>query len=474
MPKTSISGRRPREAEQARADGLRGPVPLAVERLRRVASIRDLTLRRRAERSELELRMEHAAREAAESAARRAEFLAEASRILSSSFDYDTTLARFARLAVPFLGDFCVIDVVDRDDTRRVATAHADPEKEALVKRLERFPPHLSRPSNPILRALRTRKTVLAGPEELLPAGITIDAEHRAVLERLDPRSGVFAPMYGQDGLVGVVSFLSGGRERAYGTDEIALAEDLANRAALAIGNARLFHQAQQATRARDDVLAVVAHDLRNPLSVVRNAAEMMLELVADDGLRRYPEMIRRSADTMNRMIEDLLEVARLDSRRLTLDLAEWRAAALVGEAISMLRPLAEARGIDLSVDPLPEAWRVRADSARVLQVFSNLLGNAIKFTPSGGRISLSFGETEAEVRFAIADSGPGIPPEKLPHVFGRFWQADASDGRGLGLGLAIAKSLVEAHGGRIWIESRAGEGTTVYFTLPKPMPPVA
>jgi signal transduction histidine kinase len=397
-----------------------------------------------------------------------ARFLAEESRILLSSFDYDTTLARVARLAVPLLGEICVIDVRDGDDIRRVATAHAERESEPLTRALARFPPGLSSPRNPIRRVLETGRTVVAGPSDLVSADVAIDPEHRLILEKLAARVGVFAPMHGSAGTLGVVSFLSTDPARVYRRDEIALAENLASAARLAIGNAQLFHEAQRAARARDEILSVVAHDLRNPLGVVRTAAALILDMDPDERIRPLLAMIRRSTLTMERLIEDLLEVTRMESRGLSLALADRDAGALVREAAEMLHSLADASGIELRVEIGAEGM-VRADGTRVLQVFSNLVGNAIKFTPRGGRVTMSANDAGPEIRFAIADTGPGIPPEQLPHVFGRFWQADTSDRRGLGLGLAIAKSLVEAHHGHIWLESTPGSGTTVSFTLPKP-----
>jgi signal transduction histidine kinase len=423
--------------------------------------------RRTAAKTREKLAREHEAREAAEALEVRARFLAEATRILLSSFDYDTTLARFARLAVPLLGDFCVIDVRDGDDVQRVATAHADPARESLIRNLARFPPTVSAAANPIRRVLASGHTVVAGPSELVPGSIAIDPEHRALLERLAPRAGVFAPILGPTGTLGVVSFLATD-DRVYRPDDIALAEDLANRAALAIGNAQLFHQAQQATRARDEILSVVAHDLRNPMGVVRNATELILDMGPDERIRPLLAMIRRSTETMDRLIGDLLEVTRMESRGLSLALTDREVGSLVSEAVEMLRSLADAAGIELRVEIGAEGL-VRVDGIRILQVFSNLVGNAIKFTPRGGSVTISASDAGAEFRFAIADTGPGIPPEQLPHVFGRFWQADTSDRRGLGLGLAIAKGLVEAHGGHIWLESTPGAGTTVSFTLPKP-----
>ena len=166
-------------------------------------------------------------------------------------------------------------------------------------------------------------------------------------------------------------------------------------------------------------------------------------------------------------MIQDLLDVQRLDAGRLTVDTRSESVAEMIGDTVDLLRPLAEQSGITLDVEVLPGIPRVRADAARIQQVLSNLVGNAVKFTPRRGRILVHCHRVQHEVRIAVIDSGPGIPPDQLPHVFGRFWQAMAGDKRGIGLGLAIAKGLVEAHGGRIWVESAPGKGSTFVFTLP-------
>ncbi|HUF49340.1 MAG TPA: GAF domain-containing sensor histidine kinase [Longimicrobiales bacterium] len=403
----------------------------------------------------------------AKAAERRAEFLAEASRILISSFDTDTTLARFARLAVPLLGDYCVIDVFDGNEIRRVATAHADAAKEPLVKALEQFPPRSA--ANPIMRAYRSERTVLVGPSELALATIPVHGEHRRLLEQLAPRFGIFAPMSGRDGVMGVVSFVSCAAARPYGPEEVALAEDLAHRLALGIGNARLFHAALRATEERDQILAVVAHDLRNPLGAISGAAEMLQEYETPAAMRNMLDIIVRCAERMDQLIQDLLNVSRNRGGRLTLERSAISAKALLDETVLMLRPLADARGIELQAHRPIEDITLHADTARLLQVLSNLVGNAIKFTMEGGRVDINCTSEHGAVRFDVVDTGPGIARDQLPHVFGRFWQADSADRRGAGLGLSIARDIVTAHGGRIWVESELGRGSTFSFTVPQP-----
>lgn len=230
---------------------------------------------------------------------------------------------------------------------------------------------------------------------------------------------------------------------------------------------ARMYDDAREAAEAREEVLKIVSHDLRNPLSTIGMAAEMILESNDGAAQARGVGIIRRTSDRMNRMVQDLLDVAKLETGRLAIEVENTDVATLVEEATETLGPLAEEKGLTLDVVLAPDIAGICVDRGRILQVLSNLVGNAIKFTPAGGRITLHVRPEGGTVRFAVLDTGPGIPPEQMQRIFGRFWQAKASDRRGLGLGLTIAKSIVEAHGGRIGADSQLGEGTEFWFTVP-------
>jgi signal transduction histidine kinase len=228
-----------------------------------------------------------------------------------------------------------------------------------------------------------------------------------------------------------------------------------------------MYHEAQLTIDAREQVLKIVSHDLRNPLHTISMSTSLMLEVPMDEAQRaKRLQMIKRAGERMTRMVQDLLDVAKFESGRLGIDKRSVEIAPLIGEAADMLRPLAVERSLRLDTSVVDDLPPVAADAGRVLQVFSNLIGNAIKFTPPGGRIVVRAEPVGGQARFAVSDTGPGIPAAQLPQVFGRFWQADVNDRRGIGLGLAIAKGIVEAHGGRIWVESEVGRGTTFYFTL--------
>jgi signal transduction histidine kinase len=216
----------------------------------------------------------------------------------------------------------------------------------------------------------------------------------------------------------------------------------------------------------RDDVLGIVAHDLRSPLNAIGLQA-MLLRRRGGPAMQEPAALIERSATYMDRLISDLLDVTRMEAGTLSLEQCPVPARELVDESIQAQRPIAAAAALELRIDlpnELPELW---ADRDRVLQIFENLIGNALKFTGRGGRVTVGATALDREVRFWVTDTGAGVAPEDVPHLFERFWQARRGRHRGVGLGLAIVKGLVEAHGGRIAVDSAPGRGSTFSFTLP-------
>jgi signal transduction histidine kinase len=233
-----------------------------------------------------------------------------------------------------------------------------------------------------------------------------------------------------------------------------------------------MYKDAEQTIDAREQVLRIVSHDLRNPLHTISMSASLLLELPLPlEQQSAYFRRIKRAGERMNRLIQDLLDVAKLEAGRVGIDARQIEIAPLMREAHEMLAPLATEKDIQLEEMVEESLPRIRADAGRVLQVLSNLVGNAIKFTPVGGRIVMRAEAVSEGICFSVSDTGQGIPQEQLAHIFGQFWQANPADRRGIGLGLTIAKGIVEAHGGRIWVESRVGEGTTFHFTLAETPP---
>lgn len=252
---------------------------------------------------------------------------------------------------------------------------------------------------------------------------------------------------------------------------DVEAAEDL-RRDAVEIDLERQVVRAQQAVRARDDLVAVVSHDLKNPLGVIQMQASLLEQLVS--AAEREPSRriragigrIRRSVDRMNALIHDLLDLAKVEAGRFVVQLQPEDPREMVEEALLLLRPLAQAKRIRLS-DEVHECPAICADRERIYQIFSNLVGNAIKFTPEGGSIVVGARRDGQDLLFTVADTGPGLDAEQLAHVFDRYWQARRSDHEGSGLGLFIAKGIAEAHGGRMWVEAPPTGGAHFKFTIP-------
>ena len=234
--------------------------------------------------------------------------------------------------------------------------------------------------------------------------------------------------------------------------------------AALAAENARLYEQAQHAVRAREQLLAIVSHDLRSPLGTIVMAADL---LATTDAPPRAVGSIQRAATRMLRLIEDLLDFASIESGRLTMRRQPLDPRSLIEETLASFEGVTQAKGQQLTAKGEPQLPQIYCDADRILQVFSNLIGNATKVVPEGGTITLQAQTRGHEVLFAVSDSGPGIGAQDLPRLFDRYWRSDEAEYRGTGLGLAIARGIVDAHGGRIWVESELGHGATFYFTIP-------
>jgi signal transduction histidine kinase len=287
-------------------------------------------------------------------------------------------------------------------------------------------------------------------------------------------RSGLSVPMIGRARVLGLITFFTFGDE-PFDEADVRFAEEIARRAALSIDNAILHHQARRAVQAREDLLAMVSHDLRSPLGSVRMASGLLKRDAARDEQKRVElaNRIERTTSVILHLIEDLLSASKIESGSFSVEPKREAVESLVGEAIDSFRDAAAAKSIALHATIDPAVSEVVCDRHRCLQVFSNLIGNALKFTPAEGTITLSAHSLGAEVQFAVCDSGPGIPEAEREHIFDRYWQASHSRRAGAGLGLFIVKGIVEAHGGRAWVESRGG-GACLCFTLPSALPSIA
>lgn len=437
-----------------RKDGEEFPAGGAISRLQvdgqkvLTVALRDLTEQKRAEHEQ--------------------RFLAEVGAILATTLDYEETLTKIAEVAVHSLADLCIVDLVEDDGAvRRLKVACRDPANAWLCEELKALPLDGSR--RYLLRSvLDTRcPLLLQRPSEAQLAAFARTEEQLQTLRAANIRSLLAVPLLARDQLLGALAFVSSTASRPFGPADVRLAEGLGQRAALSIENARLFREARRATQARDEVLGVVAHDLRNPLGSILVQTALLRRRTDGPGRLKAAEVIERATRRMSRLIQDLLDVTRIEAGRLSVAAERVSARQLVVDSFEAQRALAAAASLELGVDAAPELPDVWADRDRLLQVFENLIGNALKFTGRGGRVTIGAAPREREVLFWVTDTGRGITGDELPRLFDRFWQAGKAEKRGAGLGLSIVKGVVEAHGGRIWAESAPGAGSSFFFTIP-------
>ncbi|HEU4412925.1 MAG TPA: ATP-binding protein [Polyangiaceae bacterium] len=401
-------------------------------------------------------------------------FLAEVSAALATSLDYEQTFETAAHLSVPFLADACHLEVFGEGGAAPRA-AGADDEIGPGGSRHFALEPRWH-DARAVVR--KTGRPLLL-PDLQAPAtwGTTWGAARPRLPHATRLASLMVVPLRARGRLMGLLSLGSLESGRRYAAADLAFAEELAHRAALALDNARSYQAMQRAVRQRQDVLAVVSHDLRTPLGTVLMGATLLPDQCEDPdqgpARRRTLDMITRSVAQMDRLIKDLLDMSSIDAGHLALDRAPHSVDSLIEDTLETLRPLAARKSVQLEARASDEDVSLVCDRWRIVQVLSNLVGNAIKFTPEGGSIVLRTERVGRDVRFFVTDSGPGIDADRLPRVFERYWQANETATKGTGLGLYICKGIVEAHGGRIDVHSEVGRGTTFFFTLPL-VPPEA
>jgi signal transduction histidine kinase/PAS domain-containing protein len=428
------------------------------------------------EQSETAAREAEQARREAEVAASHSAFLTQAGRVLSASLDYETTLARVARLATPNLADFCIVDVLADDGSiRRVAAVHADPAGQPLLDELVRkFPPSIGSPQ-PAMRVIESRQPeLLVEVDPQVVAEHVLTSEHGALIQRLGVLSHLAVPLLLGERTLGAISLGYAGPRR-YSAADVPLAEALASTAATAIRNAQLYRdaelaraQAEAANRAKDEFLAMLGHELRNPLAPIVTALELTRER---EGPSRERSVIERQVEHMRRLVDDLLDVARIARGKLELDRRPLELADAVRDGLELARPLIDERRHRTQLELGAVGQYLLGDRMRVAQVVANLLTNAARYTEPGGLITLRIERRGDELALSVRDTGVGMSAELLPRVFELFAQAAQPTDRGLGglgLGLAIVKSFVELHGGRVYARSEGpGCGSEFEVILP-------
>jgi signal transduction histidine kinase/DNA-binding response OmpR family regulator len=424
-----------------------------------VYTVADITKRRRAEQS--------------------VRFLSEASAVLSASLDCKITLNNLAQLVVPAIADLCFFDVIGADERlERVAWQHGDPAHQQEFERVQTYvPPHTAQ-NHPLIAVLATGESCFVPhvTDEWLQA-VAFSSEHLEFMQGIQYRSLLMVPLIANDKTLGALTLaMTTSSGRYYNLADLALAEDLARRAALALTNARLYRESQETNRMKDEFLATLSHELRSPLNSMLGWAKLLNTRKFDEATtKRAIEIIERNARAQAQLVEDLLDVSRIIQGKFRLDVRPVTLLHVVESALEAVRPAADAKEIRLQAVLDPAAGSIAGDSNRLQQVFWNLLSNAIKFTPKGGRVHVRLERVNSHIEIIFADSGQGIEPEFVPYVFERFRQGDSSITRsfnGLGLGLAIVRHLVELHGGTVHVDS-LGKGQGATFTVKLPLIPI-
>jgi PAS domain S-box-containing protein len=417
-------------------------------------------------------------------------FIAEASRLLSASMDYEQTLKNLAHAAVPRLGDWCAVDVlVDPASTawppaiERLAVVHQDPEKIALGATLTaEYPQDWSRPAG-MPRVIREGVSEFypVVTDEMIVAGAR-DARHLRILRALQFSAIMIVPLVARGRVLGALTLCMTESGRRYAPEDLALAEDLARRAGVAVDNTRLLRDAERArreaeaaNRAKSDFLATMSHELRTPLNAIGGYAqllEMELRGPLTPEQREDLERIRRSQAHLLGLINAVLNFARLEAGRVTYELSDVHLEPLLREAVSLMEPQARAQGLTLAPVAAEGTLLAHADPEKVRQVVLNLLSNAVKFTPAGGTVSVSCALVGRDrVALRVTDTGIGIPAGQLARVFDPFVQVGrglTSAHEGAGLGLSISRDLARGMGGDLTAESAVGVGSTFTLVLPR------
>jgi signal transduction histidine kinase/DNA-binding response OmpR family regulator len=427
--------------------------------------------------------------EAEKAKVRSLSFLAEASHVLSASLDFEKTLKSIADLSVPFLADYCIVDIVEENGSlRQVAVTDIKPERKEWLKELrERYPMDPNSRFGPD-KVLRTGQTeIVTEINDYWLRSTARDKEHLELLKKMAFRSYMIVPLITRGRTIGLISLVSAESGRKYVQADLVLAEDLAGRAALAVDNARLYSESQKAAqleaearkesenanRLKDEFIATISHELKTPLQNIIGWSQMLKSGRLDEPSRYHAmEIIDRNAKAQSELINDLLDVSRIITGQLRLNISPVDLAQVIEAAVNSVQPAAQAKDIILSVSIDFAAGFVTGDANRLQQVVWNLLSNSIKFTPKGGRVEVRLERDGEWIKITVNDTGKGILPDFLPYVFDRFRQADGSITRtfgGLGLGLAIVKHLTELMNGTVLVSSE-GEGRGATFTLRFPV----
>jgi PAS domain S-box-containing protein len=407
-------------------------------------------------------------------ARRREEFLSEVTAALAASLDYERTLKTLADFAVPEIADWCAIDLLnDNDKIVRLAVSHVNPEKLKLAETVQERYADPDSPFGP-RSVIRTRKSALIPmiTDEMIVESAKGDAERLRIVRSLGLVSYMIAPIVAHDRPLGTLTLATAESGKRYNAADLRFAEEIAARAALAIESAQAYQEMESANRLKDEFLATLSHELRTPLNAVMGYARLLKAgAITAEKAHQALDVIDRNAASLAQIVEDVLDVSRIISGKTRLEVQPIDLNTLLHDALASVTPAIEAKGLRLQLLFDSRVGPVSGDPDRLQQVIWNLLSNATKFTPRGGRIQLRLERINSHVEVVVSDTGVGIPESFLPHIFERFRQAEGGTTRrhgGLGLGLAIARHLTEMHGGTIEAASDGeGKGSTFRVKLP-------
>jgi signal transduction histidine kinase len=443
-----------------------------------IASLRDITDRRAAEQQVLQLVRAQSARNAAEELARRLHYLLESTTTLATSLDQAAILSALPGICIPEIADWVVVYAVDEGGVvRRLEVAHRDSERAALLHEL-RDSSLDPRTRHPVLDALRTRKPFLASSfNEASLTSLALTERQAAITRELGVASLMVVPMLARDRAFGAIALVSSDPDRRFDHQDLALAQDIAARAALALDNARLYAEARTANQTKTDFLAIVSHDLRTPLNAIMGYAELLLMGIPEPVPDAAGERIRRvqgSAKHLLYLLDELLDFARLDSGKESVHMQNVELTEVAREVAVVMEPLVTRRGLRFDLALPAHSLPLHTDPDKLRQVLLNLVGNAVKYTERG-RIQLEVTEgADGHVIIRVADSGMGIAKQHLTQIFEPFWQVDETQRQregGTGLGLSVVQRLVRLLGGDVSVESELGQGSTFTVVLPRVQP---
>lgn len=400
-------------------------------------------------------------------------FLADTSVLLSENIDFDKRLVNMVNLCIPFLADYAILYISEKNRFIPKVSLHVE---KFRMKDLESLASSLFlKPEISPYRAGAITETMeplhIENVTEFFLQTITPGEDEFKMFYALNPKALLFVPLVARERIIGVFVLVMSSSERKFSEDDIKFIELVGYRMSLSIDNSNLYHEAQQAIREREDVLSIVSHDLRNPLSAIKSGFQLVnifAKANEHEKLNKLVSTLTEASNFMERLINDLLDFSKIQQGVLPVKLEEVSVKKLIEDVIQSVITKAKEKSIDLTYKIPENDSMLICDPYRIKQVLNNLIGNAIKFTPEKGKIVLSVKDQMENFYFSVSDSGPGIPENNLPHIFERYWQEKKTAHLGTGLGLFISKGIVDAHNGRIWAESKIGQGSEFQFEISK------